>query len=63
MASTVCPRSQPAPYKVLTTAAGFADALQTNVVLTIGQNATLNVTLQPAGASESVTGHLGSRPD
>ena len=43
------------PYKVLTTAAGFADALQTNVVLTIGQNATLNVTLQPAGASESVT--------
>jgi len=43
------------PYKILTSASGFADGLQTNVVVTIGQNATLNVTLQPAGATESVT--------
>ncbi len=43
------------PYKILTSAPGFTDALQTNVVVTIGQNATLNFVLQPAGVNESVT--------
>ncbi|SFS01369.1 Carboxypeptidase regulatory-like domain-containing protein [Granulicella pectinivorans] len=43
------------PYKILSTANGFADTLQTNITLTIGQNAIINVTLKVGGANDTVT--------
>lgn len=41
-------------YKILSSANGFTDTLQTNVTLTIGQNATINITLKPGGANDTV---------
>jgi len=43
------------PYKILSTANGFADTLQTNIILTIGQNATINIVLKAGGGSDTIT--------
>jgi Carboxypeptidase regulatory-like domain len=43
------------PYKILSTASGFSDTLQTNITLTIGQSATVNVVLKTGGANETIT--------
>ncbi|WP_041586543.1 TonB-dependent receptor [Terriglobus saanensis] len=41
-------------YTISTKAKGFAETVQSNIVLTIGQNASLNVALQVGGESETV---------
>jgi len=41
-------------YKISTKANGFSETIQTNIQLTIGQNANLNVVLQVGGTSETV---------
>ncbi|HTD96889.1 MAG TPA: carboxypeptidase regulatory-like domain-containing protein [Edaphobacter sp.] len=41
-------------YKIQSSAPGFADTLQNNIILTIGQNATINVTLKTGGANDIV---------
>ncbi len=42
-------------YKILTKASGFSETLLSNVQLTIGQNATVNVELQVGGDTETVS--------
>jgi hypothetical protein len=42
------------PYKIQTSANGFTDTLQTNITLTIGQSATINVVLKTGSANETV---------
>ncbi|WP_263377610.1 carboxypeptidase regulatory-like domain-containing protein [Granulicella paludicola] len=48
------PPLAPGPYKILTSASGFADTLQTNITLTIGENATINVVLKNGAATDTV---------
>ena len=45
----------PATYKMLVVAGGFGPVEQDNIVLTVNQQATLNVTLRPATVSSSVS--------
>jgi hypothetical protein len=47
----------PATYKMLTAMQGFGTVEQDNILLTVNQQAKLNVTLNPAAASTSVTVH------
>src|SRR5215469_1673527 len=44
----------PGPYELTTEASGFAKSTQTGIVLTVGQTATLEVTLRVAGGTEKV---------
>jgi carboxypeptidase family protein/TonB-dependent receptor-like protein len=48
------PSLQPGPYTVKISKAGFATTIQENLNLTVGQTASLRLTLQVAGATESV---------
>jgi hypothetical protein len=54
------PALQPGSYKVATSATGFASIVQTGITLTIGQSATLNITLKIGGASETATVEAGA---
>lgn len=51
----IVPSLPAGPYKIFSVANGFADTLQTNIVLTIGQSATVNIVLKPGAANETVT--------
>jgi hypothetical protein len=44
----------PGPYELVTEASGFAKSTQAGIVLTVGQTATLDVTLRVAGGTEKV---------
>lgn len=41
-------------YKILTSANGFTDTLQTNITLTIGENATIDIALKTGSVNETV---------
>jgi Carboxypeptidase regulatory-like domain len=49
------PNLPPGQYEISVQAGGFAKSVQTGLVLTVGQTATIDVTLKVATAGESVT--------
>lgn len=51
----VVPNLPPGQYEIGLNASGFAKSVQTGVTLTVGETATLDVTLKIAGVGESVT--------
>src|SRR6202167_3665887 len=51
----VVPNLPPGQYELAAQAAGFSKSLQTGLTLTVGQTATLNVTLKVASVGETVT--------
>src|SRR5262252_6204733 len=51
----VAPNLAPGQYEIITQASGFAKSVQTGITLTVGETATLDVTLKIAGVGESVT--------
>ena len=51
----VVPNLPPGRYDITVQAAGFATSLQTGLTLTVGQTATLDVSLKVAGVGETVT--------
>jgi outer membrane receptor protein involved in Fe transport len=50
----VIPNAQPGRYELIVEATGFARTIQTGIVLTVGQVATLNVSLKVASVGEKV---------
>jgi hypothetical protein len=51
----VAPNLPPGRYELIVQAAGFAKSVQTSFTLTVGQTATLDVTLKVAAVGETVT--------
>ncbi|WP_263356080.1 TonB-dependent receptor [Acidicapsa ligni] len=54
------PTLQPGTYQVATSATGFASVVQTGITLTIGQSATLDITLKIGDTSETATVEAGA---
>jgi hypothetical protein len=54
------PSLPPGPYTITTTAEGFEQEVQTGIVLTVGQNATLPIKLKVGAATETATVTAGA---